>query len=154
MDDDFKIPILLVNEKIRIRPLTIEDASKDYDAVMSSIDHLNGIFGNNWPPNDLTFEEEILSLKMHQRDMENRASFTYSVLNLDESKCLGCVYIYPSHIPSFDAVVFLWVRKSEYENGLDDFLYSTVKKWLKERWSFTNVAFPGREISWEKWNKS
>ena len=37
---EFDVPIVLENQYFRIRMLTINDVIKDYDAVMSSVDHL------------------------------------------------------------------------------------------------------------------
>ena len=41
---DFKVPEVLETEKFRLRMLKISDVVKDYDAVMSSLNHLRGIF--------------------------------------------------------------------------------------------------------------
>ena len=71
-------------------------------------------------------------------------------MNLDESECLGCMYIYPSDNPNYDAVIIMWVRKSEIANGLDKILFSSVKKWIHEKWPFKKVAYPGREVSWNE----
>ncbi len=77
-------------------------------------------------------------------------SFAYTVMNPDEVKCLGCVYIMPSTNLKYDAVVITWVRKSELPTGLDEYLFITVKNWIKEKWLFTSVAYPGRETSWDE----
>jgi hypothetical protein len=66
-------------------------------------------------------------------------------MNLDESLCLGCVYIFPSRSLDFVADVYLWVRKSEFDKGLDPVLFETVKKWITDKWPFTKVRYPGRE---------
>ena len=34
--NDFDVPELLETERLRLRPLTIQDAVRDYDAVMTS----------------------------------------------------------------------------------------------------------------------
>ena len=74
---------------------------------------------------------------------ESKSSFTYTVLNLDESKVLWCVYINKG-IGGPDAAVFMWVRKSEYENDLDSLLEKSVRKWIAEKWPFKWVVYPGR----------
>jgi hypothetical protein len=61
------------------------------------------------------------------------------------------VYIDPSSKSEYDAMVLLWVRQSELKNGLDEHLFETVKKWLKEKWPFKKVAYPGREIDYKTW---
>jgi hypothetical protein len=37
---DFEVPELLETDRFRVRPLTIHDVVKDYDAVMTSREHL------------------------------------------------------------------------------------------------------------------
>ena len=150
---DFEIPEVLETDKFRLRMLTVNDVVKDYDAVMTSIDHLQGVFGPNstWPTKELTLEQDLIDLGWHQKEFQRRSSFAYTVMNLDESQCLGCVYIDPTLKVGYDAVVYLWVRKSEYEKGLDSFLFNSVKKWIEDHWQFEKVAFPGREIEWSDW---
>ena len=149
---DFIIPQILETEKFRLRMLTIDDVEKDYEAVMSSKEDLrNPLDKNSWPKDNMTIEEDLADLREHQEEFLKRQAFTYTVMSLDESKCLGCVYIYPSEKGSYDAEIYLWARSSELKSGLDKLLYDTVKKWVKEQWKFNNVAYPGREISWNEW---
>ncbi len=88
---------------------------------------------------------------MSEIEFETRSSFAYTVMNPDENECLGCVYIYPTEKPGFDAKVYAWVRKSEFDKGLDSILFNTVKQWIAREWPFKNVAYPGREIDWATW---
>ena len=150
---DFKIPENLETEKFRLRMLTVNDVVKDYDAVITSIEHLQGVFGStsSWPANDLTFEQDLIDLGWHQKEFQRRSSFAYTVMNLDESLCLGCVYINPTMKKDFDAVVYLWVRKSEFDKGLDPILFDAVKSWIEKEWPFKNVAYLGRDIEWKVW---
>ena len=144
---DFNVPEVLETAKFRLRMLSVTDVDKDYDAVMSSIDHLQGVFGENskWPSKDLTIEQDRKDLELHQNEFLSRSSFTYTVMNLDETLCLGCVYIFPSRSEEFDADVYMWVRRSEYDKGLDPILFNTVKDWIRDQWPFTRVQYPGRE---------
>ncbi len=146
---DFKIPEALETDKFRLRMLTIKDVEKDYDAVITSIDHLRGVFGDRernkkWPPGDLTLEQDLIDLGWHQKEFQSRSSFAYTVMNLDETQCLGCVYIFPSNNEDFDAEIYMWVRKSELEKGLDPILFKTIKEWIQEKWPFGRVSYPGR----------
>ena len=150
---DFKVPDTLQNEHFRIRMLTVNDVVKDYDAVMSSIEHLKKMFPtSSWPSKDLTFEQDLIDLGWHQKEFQMRRSFAYTVVSLDESKVLGCLYINPTTKGDYDTDVDMWVRASEVENGLDSRLFDSVKKWISQKWPFEKVAYPGREISWEQWN--
>jgi hypothetical protein len=144
---NFSVPEVLETDKFRLRMLAATDVDKDYDAVMASVDHLRGVFGeqSEWPSKDLTLEQDLIDLEWHQNEFINRSSFTYTVMNLDESLCLGCVYIFPSRSLDFEADVYLWVRKSEYDKGLDPVLFETVKNWITDKWPFTKVRYPGRE---------
>jgi len=150
---DFNIPEKLETEKFRLRMLTVNDVVKDYDAVMTSVDHLKGVFGpqSKWPSKELTFEQDLKDLGWHQKEFQRRSSFAYTVMNKEESQCLGCVYIDPTEKIGYDAEVYLWVRESEFKNGLDPILFDAVKKWIEKEWPFKNVAYPGREIGWTKW---
>lgn len=150
--DNFIVPKQLETDKFRLRMLTISDVEKDYEAVMSSQIHLrNPLDENSWPKENMKLEEDLQDLLVHQDEFSKRISFTYTVMSIDESKCLGCVYIYPSEKYTFDSEVYLWARASELKNGLDELLYETVKNWIKEKWPFYNVAYPGREIGWSDW---
>lgn len=150
---DFEVPDTLENEHFRIRMLTVNDVVKDYDAVMTSLAHLQEMFLAkwNWPKADLSFEQDLIDLRWHQKEFQMRSSFAYTVVSHDESQVLGCLYINACRKADFDAEIYLWVRESELENGLDSILFSTVKKWIKNEWTFRNPAYPLREISLDKW---
>ncbi len=152
---EFKIPEVLETNKFRLRMLTVDDVVKDYDAVMTSIDHLQGIFGprSKWPSPDLTFKQDLIDLGWHQKEFQTRSSFAYTVMSPDESQCLGCLYIFPSRKEEYEAEVYLWVRQSAYDEGQDPILFKTVEKWIAEKWPFKKVAYPGRKIDWETWKK-
>lgn len=73
-----------------------------------------------------------------------RSSFAYTVMDLNENKCLGCLYIFPTNKEKIDTEVYMWVRTSEFKKGLDKILFETVQKWIKQKWPFNNVIYPGR----------
>ena len=156
VDDDFVVPFELVTDQFRLRMLGINDLIKDYDAVMSSVDHLRNTYSrissSSWPV-ELTLEENLIDLGWHQREFTLRYSFAYTVMTLDETQCLGCVYLEPSRKSSFDVVVAMWVRSSELSNGLDSQLYGAVRKWISEFWPFSRPGYPGREITTEQWKQ-
>lgn len=113
------------------------------------------MFGSRskWPSKKLTFEQDLIDLGWHQKEYQKKSSFAYTVVSLDESICLGCMYIFPPTKKGFECEVYMWVRESEYKKGLDDILYASVKNWISEKWQFKKVAYPGREISWSEWDK-
>lgn len=156
LPSEFVTPAGLETDEFRLRMLTIHDLVKDYEAVMTSREHLQGIFGpkSSWPRADLSLEQDLIDLGWHQKEFQNRTSFAYTVMSLDESCCLGCVYLYPTAPVDYDAQVILWVRQSELSNGLEARLMAAVKEWIAQDWPFAKVAFPGRDISWAEWDLS
>lgn len=150
---EFKVPEKLETQEFRLRMLTVNDVVKDYDAVMTSVEHLKTIWpGGSWPEG-LTFEQDLIDLGWHQKEFQRRTSFAYTVVTPSESRVTGCVYINPTPKRGYDAVVFLWARQSELEGGLEGRLLSAVKAWLAREWPFKKAAFPGRDVSWEEWRK-
>ncbi|AUX45014.1 hypothetical protein SOCE26_064930 [Sorangium cellulosum] len=143
--EGFIAPTTLETSRLRLRPLTVHDVVRDYDAVMTSVEHLAGagMFGD-WP-RGLTLEQNLIDLGWHQKNHTIGAAFTYTVLSLDERTCLGCVYIEPTDVPGCEAEVLLWVRQSELASGLDEHLYVAVRAWLSSEWPFQRVCYPGRE---------
>ena len=63
---DFSIPKQLTTDRIKVRMLKITDVIKDYDAVMSSVEHLQKTkpFGPNhkWPAG-LTIEQTVVAAR-------------------------------------------------------------------------------------------
>ena len=151
---DFEVPEVLETDRFRLRPLTVHHVVKDYDAVMTSREHLWRQFGRawGWPPADLTLEQDLIDLGWHQKEFQRRSSFDYAVLSLDEARLLGCVYVDPAEKTGYGAEVWLWVRASELAAGLDAVLYATVRRWVEQRWPFNRVAYPGRELPLDQYD--
>jgi len=149
--DDFDVPPGLETGRLRLRPLLASDAVKDYDAVITSAERLKTVFRPGTWPDGLTLEQNLKELAWHEIEFQKRRSFAYTVVSPDESRVLGCLYLYPTGRGGHDVEVSCWVRASEAETGLDAHLYDTVRRWLAEAWPFTNPAYPGREISWQDW---
>ena len=148
---DFTVPERIDAPQFTLRPLRITDVVKDYDAVMSSVAHLQGVFGpsNDWPRADLSFEQDLIDLGWHHAEFQMRKSFAYTMMSPDEGLCLGCVYIYATSREGFDAEAFCWVRSS-HAASLDAPLLAALRSWLTSAWPFKAVAFPGRDQPWPK----
>jgi hypothetical protein len=146
---EFNVPERLEQPLFLLRPLRITDVVKDYDAVMTSVAHLQGVFGpaNDWPRADLSFEQDLIDLGWHHAEFQMRRSFAYTMMSPDESQCLGCVYIYATTFSGFDAEAFCWVRAS-HAASLEGPLLEALRSWLKDTWPFRAVAFPGRDQPW------
>lgn len=140
----FPVPSGLKTGRFHLRPITAADAEKDYEAVMESIDLIHEkLLGDRWPTPHFTLGENRRDLTAKERRFAERKSFTYTVVAPDESRVLGCVYINPG-IGGPDAAVFLWVRQSAFDQGLDPLLEAAVREWIDEEWPFQSVVYPGR----------
>ena len=151
LPEGFEVPTVLETERVRVRPITIHDVIKDYEAVMMSAEHLRSSLPWGWPPEDLTLEQDLIDLGWHQKESQLRSSFAYAVMSPDEGRLLGCVYVEPSTKVGFEAEVYLWVRADELGTGLEKELEGSVRRWISEEWPFERVAYPGRDLSWEEW---
>ncbi|MCA9840054.1 MAG: GNAT family N-acetyltransferase [Trueperaceae bacterium] len=153
VSESFSVPHLVEQESYRLRPLTTNDVANDYEAVMSSRSSLRKIFSeyDKWPSDTMTLADNYRDLERHQREFDERQGFTYTVETPEGDKCLGCVYIYPTDKGDYEAQVFYWVTDIAKEAGLEEELGSFVRQWLKDVWPFKQVAYPGRDLSWQDW---
>ncbi|WP_238710358.1 hypothetical protein [Oceanipulchritudo coccoides] len=151
---DFQVPELVETDHFRMRSITIHDVFKDYDAVMSSHEHLWQRFGEiwGWPSKDLTIEQDIIDLGWHQKEFQLRSSFDYAVMSLDESKLLGCVYIDPPMEDGIEAEIWFWGRQSELLSGFEDQLENFLLSWIASSWPFTTVILNGSVRSIDRGN--
>jgi hypothetical protein len=142
---EFNVPAVVETARFRLRSITVHDVFKDYDAVMSSREHLWRRFGEiwGWPAADLSIEQDIVDLGWHQKEFQLRSSFDYAVMSLDEARLLGCVYIDPPQEAGTDADVWYWARQSELATGLEDALRAFVVRWLAREWPFRRVTLNG-----------
>ncbi len=131
-----------------LRPLTIHDVVRDYDAVMTSQPELWERFGSlwGWPAADLSLEQNLIDLAWHQKEAQRGSSFAYAVLNPEGTQQLGCVYIDPPFQPGYQAAVLYWVRTSALSTGLEATLAEVVRQWVTTAWCLHPVEYPGREV--------
>lgn len=160
LDEDFVIaefepPVEIIGWGFKLLPLGPELVDIDFEAYMSSIEHLQTTFSRSgsWPREGITAEEAMQDMLNEQERFEKRQSFAYAVLNPEGDRELGCVYIKPGSKPGYDAEVTLWVTKEEFDKGFDETLYTWSKYWVNQSWPFSTVAFPGRDIAWTEWDK-
>lgn len=153
LPEDFDVPTLVAGLRFRIRPITVHDVVRDYDAVMSSREQLWAQYGEvwGWPRADLTLEDDLIDLAWHQKEAQLCRSFNYAVLTPDETRLLGCVYIDPPVKVGADADVSFWIRTDEPNRDLEMELEEFVREWLDSAWPFKTVRYPGRDLSWAEW---
>jgi RimJ/RimL family protein N-acetyltransferase len=129
-----------------LQPLRAADVERDYEAVMASQDALRARTGGRWPRPDFTLAENLADLHEHEADFAARRGFTYTILDPDETRCLGCVYVYPRDQDKDqdregpdEAMVWFWVRPECVEANLDQRLLAALVPWLQEDFAFTRV---------------
>ncbi len=152
---DFAVPTRIEGPGFVLVPLGPALVDIDFAAYMSSITHLQQTFtrSTGWPREDITAAEAMADMESEAGRFARRESFAYAVLTPDGLRERGCVYVYPGGVNGHDAVVRLWVTKAEYDAGFDAELYAWTKAWIAKDWPFRNVAYPGRSIAWEEWDK-
>lgn len=156
-NDSFVMPESLRTDDFLIRPLLGSDTELDYVAVMESREFLRKWEQSTWPADDFTVAGNREDLERHEREHIAREAFTYTVMNLTETECLGCIYIYPTTArwlstaevtaigdtawADVEAVTLFWIRQSRLAEGLDRTLLDALRPWAADEWSFDGHAF-------------
>jgi hypothetical protein len=160
-DVNAPVPAGLRTDRFFLRPIVAGDAEADYGAVMETREYLRLWEQSTWPEDDFTVEANRKDLvDLEQRHGERRA-FTYTVLDPDGTKCLGCVYVFPTSATflakstvtpvgaddwaDVDAVIFFWARLSGLETGLDEELLAALRAWFTEEWKFERAVYVTNE---------
>ena len=153
---DAPVPAGLRTSEFLLRMLRASDVELDYYAVISSQAQLLLKSGGAWPREGFTLAENLADLEEHERDFQARKGFTYTVMNPNETECLGCVYIYPlvnllrrvqadperiQRVGDYEARVWFWVRSSRLADHLDARLLEALRRWFASEWAFARVVF-------------
>ena len=103
-------------------------------------------------PESIDKGEDYGELKRHQWEFQNMSAFAYGVLTPDEQKEVACVYVNPSKKAGYDAQVRVWIAKPGADAAFDKELETAVRAWVKAKWPFQKVAYPGLDMPMEQWN--
>jgi hypothetical protein len=130
-------------EGYHLRPIRESDVEIDYPAVMGSRERLWSIYGEawGWPPATMTYEADREDLARHEREIAEHVTFNYAVLDADETRLVGCVYIDP-HDDDADAESSWWVVDEFTGSALERELDAFVPRWLATTWGFERVEYP------------
>ena len=153
LPDEFVVPTLVAGPQYQIRPLTIHDVVRVYDAIVCSRAELWGMFGSalEWPPAGYTLENCLVDVAWQQKEAELRRSFSYAVMTTDEAGLLGTIHVRPPVKVGADALIAFWVRTGAQSSGLELELLDFVREWAVTAWPFKKLHLPGREIPWPEW---
>jgi hypothetical protein len=148
----FKVPVQFQAKTYKLVPLGPELVKVDYDAYMSSIEHLQKTFSNGkWPHAGITMADAMKDMEEEKMRFNHRKSFAYAVLSPDGKQEYGSFYLRPSNKQGFDAVASLWVTKAQFDKGFETVLLPDMKSWIAKAWPFQKMAWPRREITAEAW---
>jgi len=152
--EGFEAPFEVETEDFIVRKLTVDEVEKDYKAVMSSKESLRQIFHENddWPKDDMTIDDNYEDLLRHQHEFDDNEAFAYTIVNSDDSECIGCIYIYPFPYDVYDSKVFYWLV-DKVDNDLNESLKSFLDKWIPDSFGLIKPAYPGRDMTHSEWDK-
>jgi hypothetical protein len=161
-DVDLQPPDELRTEEFLLRPIRVADAELDHDAVMETRVSLRRWEQSSWPEDDFTVEANRADMELLERRFADGESFTYTVMDPAEARCLGCVYVVPTRSrqltkyrvtpvgdadwSQFTVGVYYWVRESRLEDGLDGRLLEALARWFRGEWRIENFLFVTNEL--------
>ncbi|MFX1560461.1 MAG: hypothetical protein ACFFBL_07720 [Promethearchaeota archaeon] len=149
MDEFFppnqSIPEELIFGKVKIRPLRASDNELDYKAVIES----------GFRPEGFPKEANLKELTAHEKDHDMKKEFTFTILDVDETECYGCIYIRPVipflkfaffndrileelQIQKKDPGFSFWITPTARKLNLYEKLLEELPKWFKREWPYEN----------------
>jgi hypothetical protein len=121
-----------------------EILAPDYQALMDR--------SGQAAPSSITTAEDYGEVKRHEWEFQHHTAFAYGILTPDKQSELACVYINPSTKQGYDATVRFMFTKQGMEAGLQPVLEKAVRDWVKAKWPFKSVAYPGLDMPMTDWN--
>ncbi len=152
------VPGFISTSEFIFEPLLPDHVALDYEAVMSSKVFLRKWSQSTWPTDNFTLDENLIDLIRHSQEHINNLAYTYTILNIDRTRCLGCIYIKPvesitantseeeNKLRTFDAILSFWVRESLQENQMEQSIIDFLIKWMKETWKFNELVFATNDL--------
>lgn len=155
--DEFPVPELFRDDEFVLRPLRASDVELDFDAVIPSSAMLRTWSQSDWPADGFTLEENLVDLQWHEQEHLDKKAFTYTIMNPEETFCLGCIYVKPlsqemvelgvcppsdQDVEMVAASVRYWVRESHATREFNSAILEGIIEWFESEWYFNCVVFP------------
>lgn len=156
-DPALSAPTTLATDAFTLRPIALDDAQRDYEAVMATRDDLLLWEQSDWPAPDFTVDANRADLEGMAERTTAGSAHDYIILAPTGNESLGCVYIFPTtagflyrssveplgtlkwnHV---DAVVYFWARAPYAQDGLTQRLLDELRKWFRDEWNLSTVVF-------------
>ena len=130
------MPLKLIQPTFCPRPLTAKYVEKDFDAVVESQERLRRFSHHLWLSSGFALAENRNDLQKHEAEFNARVAFAFTIIVPDESKILGCLYIYPSQTEN--TVCYLIARHALH---LTTVILPNARAWVAGAWQFSTVRF-------------
>ncbi len=140
------IPGELESKNFRFEVLEPKHVQLDYQALMSSQDYLQRWSNSSWPEDNFSIEDNLKDLEWHYEEFKGNFAFTYTILNPDRTKCLGCIYIRPTdsirNLQPEERTILqfspyfcsYWVIDEIRQTNLSQEIFTAIKNWIKKDW--------------------
>lgn len=153
--EHFTVPESWVGIHVLLIPAGPQWAKLDFAAVSASRPRIKHLFGpyDDWPPENLDLASNQSDLEWHAREFQKRQSFAYHLFDHDITKCLGCLYIYPTASRDHDAEAYLWTH-IDLNAVWSELIEDEVIHWVTHHWPFPALAWPGRFIPFDEWREA
>lgn len=147
------IPEYLEHETFCFEVLHPKHVELDFQALMKSKDFLRRWSNSAWPEDHFKVEDNLIDLEWHYEEFKEKTAFTYTILNQENTNCLGCIYIRPvSSIPSlspkdkakldpFQFFISYWVITDIRNTQLENEIFNAIHYWLLSDWQFQSFLF-------------
>lgn len=149
-----EVPKELIFENIKIRQLKGTDNELDYQAVIES----------GFRPEGFLKEENLEQISRHERDHNDKKEFAFTIMDVNETICYGCIFIKPLSpflkfaffnervieqlgITETDPGISFWITPRGWEIGLYEKLLKELITWFEKEWTYDNLYFLGMRPS-------
>lgn len=154
---DKAVPDVLTFNGIKIRQLKATDNELDYKAVIES----------GFRPEGFPKEENLQQISRHEQDHDKKIEFAFTILDIEETICYGCIFIKPivpflkfaffndrlfEHwdLEENDPGVSFWITPAGWKLNLYDKILKELPRWFEEEWPYKKWYLLGMSPSEEE----
>lgn len=147
---DKEVPKELIFENYKLRQLKATDNYLDHVAVIES----------GFRPEGFSRKENLEQISRHEKAHDIKEEFAFTIMNLEETYCYGCLFIKPivpflkfaffndrliEHIAleDNDPGFSFWLTPKGWDEGLYGKLLDQLLEWFKSDWPFEKCYILG-----------
>jgi hypothetical protein len=156
------IPDHLRHEQFSFEILHPKYVELDFQALMNSKEFLRRWGMSNWPEDDFSLEDNLADLDWHYKEQLQKIAYSYTILNHDQSVCLGCLYIRPLEsikpiqssekqiLSAYPFFCSYWVVDDIRGAALDQHIFDNLRNWLETSWIFPAIFYTNNLLTPEQ----